>query len=493
MFRPLINKKMGINPSRLTGYCLSSMLLAAGCLLSPLSSAVTFDNPIVEQRADPFVTRANDGYYYMTATVPEYDRLEIRRAQTIQGLADADPIVIWEAHRNGPMANHIWAPELHYVDGAWYIYFAAGSSSNSWDIRTYVLENTSGDLLNGEWTERGELQGIPDYGDTAKFALDATTFNHFGKDYLVWAQRNPDDGNNSNIYIARMSNPWTIATTPVKLSSPEYPWETQRYAVNEGASVIKHGGRLFITYSASGTGAEYRMGMLSTSIFSNMLNANSWQKSEQPVFASADFNSQFGPGHNTFTKAPDGTDVMIYHSRNYEHIDGDPLHDPNRAMHAKILTWDLLGHPQFGFPPADGSTGPLQSAATQQCMSIANDSQQPGSEVEQHLCKTKDAQMWTLHPDTTDDSYYQVKTGLNGQCLDIAWNSTADGGRAIEWPCNGSTSQQWTKQDDGSGHFSLVNRNSGKCLDIWENSYLPGASIRQYTCSGASNQLWSQP
>ncbi len=43
-------------------------------------------NPFIEQRADPFILR-HLSYYYFIASVPEYDRLEIRRAVTLEGLA----------------------------------------------------------------------------------------------------------------------------------------------------------------------------------------------------------------------------------------------------------------------------------------------------------------------------------------------------------------------------------------------------------------------
>jgi len=42
-------------------------------------------NPLVRQRADAQVFRHSDGYYYMTGSVPEYDRLVLRRAKTIAG------------------------------------------------------------------------------------------------------------------------------------------------------------------------------------------------------------------------------------------------------------------------------------------------------------------------------------------------------------------------------------------------------------------------
>jgi GH43 family beta-xylosidase len=83
------------------------------------------------QRADPHVWKTPDGTYYFVATVPEYDRLEIRRSKTINGIKKAAPVVIWRKHETGPMGNHIWAPELHRIDGKWYIYFAAGSAERN--------------------------------------------------------------------------------------------------------------------------------------------------------------------------------------------------------------------------------------------------------------------------------------------------------------------------------------------------------------------------
>ena len=81
-------------------------------------------NPFIEQRADPFILRHLNHYYFI-ASVPEYDRLEIRRAATLEGLRDAEPVVVWRAPQSGPMSQLIWAPELHEIDGKWYIYFAA--------------------------------------------------------------------------------------------------------------------------------------------------------------------------------------------------------------------------------------------------------------------------------------------------------------------------------------------------------------------------------
>ena len=80
-------------------------------------------NPFIEQRADPYILRHQESYYFI-ASVPEYDRLEIRRSATLEGLRDAQPVVVWRKPDSGPMSQLIWAPELHEIDGKWYIYFA---------------------------------------------------------------------------------------------------------------------------------------------------------------------------------------------------------------------------------------------------------------------------------------------------------------------------------------------------------------------------------
>ncbi|PIM66142.1 alpha-arabinofuranosidase, partial [Streptomyces sp. JV178] len=98
---------------------------------------------------------------------------------------------------------HIWAPEIHFIDGKWYVYFAAGASNDIWKIRPYVLESSSANPLTGTWTEKGRIS-LP--LDT--FSLDATTFTHNGTRYLSWAQNDPAVGSGTNLYLARMSNPW---------------------------------------------------------------------------------------------------------------------------------------------------------------------------------------------------------------------------------------------------------------------------------------------
>ncbi|MDQ1004572.1 GH43 family beta-xylosidase [Neobacillus niacini] len=316
-----------------------------------MQTVETLKNPIVEQRADPWVYKHTDGYYYLTASVPEYDRIEVRRSKTIQGLGNAEPVVAWTKHEDGIMSANIWAPEIHFIDGKWYIYFAAARKDAIFDHRMYVIENDSQNPLEGNWVEKGQVRTAWE-----SFSLDATTFKHNGNLYYVWAQKDPEIEGNSNLYIAKMANPWTLTGPQVMITTPEYDWEKIGFLVNEGAAVLKRNGKIFISYSASATDYNYCMGLLSADEDSDLLNPKSWVKSPQPVFQTNEENSQFGPGHNSFTVSEDGSqDILIYHARNYREIVGDPLWDPNRHTRAQVFTWNEDGTPNFGIPVPDAN------------------------------------------------------------------------------------------------------------------------------------------
>ncbi len=302
-----------------------------------------FDNPIAEQRADPWVNKTEDGIYYLIATVPEYDRIVIRKATTINGLKNAKEKVVWRKHEKGVMGHHIWAPELHLIDGTWYIYFAAGEAENIWNIRMWVLSNPSDDPMQGEWKEEGQIKT-----DRESFSLDATTFEHRGKRYLIWAQNLRGGDHGTALVLSEMKSPTNLTGPEVIITEPEFNWERMKYNVNEGAAVIKRNGKIFVTYSASATNHNYCLGLLWIDEDADLLDASNWHKSPGPVFYTNEDLNRFGPGHNSFTTAEDGeTVIMIYHARNYKEIQGHELSDPNRATRARVVRWTESGFPDF--------------------------------------------------------------------------------------------------------------------------------------------------
>lgn len=310
-----------------------------------------YNKPWILQRADPYVYRHRDGMYYFTASVPAYDRIVLRRSETLQGLKDAEEITIWEKHEFGIMSEHIWAPELHYLDNKWYIYFAGGERENVWEIRPYVLECTDEDPLRGTWTEKGKMQRADgDIFSFEAFSLDATVFENKGKYYYVWVEKVSVGPQISNLYIAEMETPCKLKTVQVLLSTPDYDWERVGFWVNEGPAVLHHDGKIYLTYSASETGAAYCMGMLSVSEDEDILDPRAWKKERYPVLSTDREKGVYGPGHNSFTEDEEGKPVMVYHARTEEKIEGNPLYNPNRhAMLMKICWDEKTGAPVFSY------------------------------------------------------------------------------------------------------------------------------------------------
>ncbi|MCD7735374.1 MAG: family 43 glycosylhydrolase [Lachnospiraceae bacterium] len=313
------------------------------------SSELVYNEPWILQRADPYVYRHTDGTYYFTASIPAYDGIVLRHSDTLAGLKDAEEIMIWKKHEEGIMSIHIWAPELYYLDGKWYIYYAGGDKDDVWEIRPYVLECADEDPITGTWVEKGKMQRAADDAFSFEaFSLDATVFENKGQRYYVWAEKVGVGKQISNLYIARMSSPCSLETVQVLLTSPDYDWERVGFWVNEGPAVIHHDGKIYLTYSASETGPEYCMGMLSVDEDADLLDPRVWKKERYPVLKTDAGKGIYGPGHNCFTTDEQGNTIMVYHARTEEKITGNPLYNPNRHTMLMRIEWDeKTGRPIF--------------------------------------------------------------------------------------------------------------------------------------------------
>ena len=307
-----------------------------------------YNEPWILQRADPYVVKADDGFYYFTASVPEYDRIVLRRSETLAGISDAEEHLIWKKHDSGIMSKHIWAPELHKVMGRWYIYFAGGEVEDIWKIRPYVLECQSDDPISGPWVEKGKMRCAEDDEFSFRaFSLDATVFEHRDKWYYIWAEKVGVGKQISNLYIAEMKSPYELKTAQVLLTTPDYDWERVGFWVNEGPGILKRNGKIFMTYSASETGVAYCVGMLTADEDADLLDPKSWTKERYPVLKSDAEAVVYGPGHNSFTVNDEGEDVMVYHARTESVIEGNPLYNPNRHAMLMKIRYDEKGYPVF--------------------------------------------------------------------------------------------------------------------------------------------------
>lgn len=258
----------------------------------------------------------------------------------------------------GFQSPHIWAPEIHFIDGTWYIYYTTSIDENDlWSIRPHVLQCKAADPFEGEWVDLGQVKKtVEDTIAFTDFSLDHTVLQLHGELYFFWAEKHPVD---SVIYAAKMVNPWTIDSSRIcPVVSPEFNWERHGFPVCEGAGFLHRNGRLFLTYSASGTDALYCVGMCTADENADLLDPRSWTKSPYPVFQSTKKNKQFGPGHNSFTKDEEGHDIMVYHARQEEKylIDKSyqPLYDAGRNTTLMRIYWNEDGTPNFSVPIPSG-------------------------------------------------------------------------------------------------------------------------------------------
>ena len=332
-----------------------------------------FADPLIERRADPDVTIGDDGWYYFTASYPMtssgdpngYDRVILRRAQTIDALATAPEVTIWHENTDPALNRYIWAPELTKIGDDWYILFTAARTGGVWDIRPAMLKFTGAEF-SGEatldpanWTSLGGVKAAA--GDPIafkNFSLDMTHFESGGRHYLVWAE-NPGP---STLRIAEIdpSNPSQLASQSIQLSTPSFAWEkNDGLSINEGPAVIQKDGKIFVTFSAATVDDKYCVGLLTASAGADLMNPASWTKTGYPLLTSDDVPGQAGPGHNSFTVDEYGNPVIVYHSRTIgdtsnpgEATDGG-LYDPRRHTRAALVAWDVDGAPVLNQTPQE--------------------------------------------------------------------------------------------------------------------------------------------
>ena len=332
-----------------------------------------YTNPLIYHRADPFIYKHTDGYYYFTASytdmehnldgIYQYIKILLRRAATLEGLGDGSgeytEVTVFErAPLHGKESPHIWAPEVHFVQGKWYIYYTTSINEDDlWSIRPHALECADADPMTGTWVNKGPIAKTVDDGFAmTDFSLDHTVLQHNGELYMFWAEKHPIL---SDIYAAKMVNPWTIESSRVtKITGPEYNWELHGFPVCEGPSFLHRNGKIFLIYSASGTDALYCNGMLTADENADLLDPASWSKSPFPVLQSSRATGQFGVGHNSFTVDEYGNDVIVYHARQEERYLVDegyqPLYDAGRNTSIMKIYWNPDGTPNFSVPIPSG-------------------------------------------------------------------------------------------------------------------------------------------
>ncbi|KAI7258242.1 hypothetical protein KC345_g10600, partial [Hortaea werneckii] len=312
-----------------------------------VTAGTTFTNPVVPVSgsagsADPSVV-FRDGYYYYVKSEND-SALVVAKTKRLQDIGTVPRVTVYTPPTGQLYSKGLWAPELQFLNGKWYIYFAADDGNNN-NHRMYVLESKTADA-QGEYIFKGKISDPSD-----KWAIDGTVLQKKdGSLYFIWSGWEGDSNVKQDLYIAPMSGPWTISGPRVRLSTPDQAWEQRGGSpyINEAPEVLQHDGKIYIIYSASGSWSDdYCLGML-TNTNGDVLNPGSWVKTG-PVFSKTP--TAYGPGHHSFTTSPDGTeDWIVYHA---DLRSGGSW--GNRSVRAQQFTWKADGTPDFGIPAAYGA------------------------------------------------------------------------------------------------------------------------------------------
>ena len=329
-------------------------LLGVRYLNTQANTAATFTNPIIttQDAADPWVIR-HDGFYYFTATLEPEGGLWVWKSKTLSGLENAEKVKVWDAPASGPRSSLIWAPELHFLRGKWYLYYTASDGVDA-NHRHYVLE---ADQPLGPYRDLGRV-----HPEHERYAIDGSVLA-LPDGRLFWMYA--DDG----LWIAPMSSPARATGAGVRFVTGTQDWEHAWVKIGnewvkdkgywvEAPEALIRGGRIFVVYSAGHTAAKYYLGLLELK-GNNPLDPKAWVKTKDPIFGPYEGKDGVvhAPGHNSFTKSPDGKeDWLVYHAKDLDWTDFG-----GRTTRIQKFTWNADGTPNLGRPVPSGVAIPKPS------------------------------------------------------------------------------------------------------------------------------------
>ncbi len=296
-------------------------------LSAKVSGNASFTNPIADY-ADPSVIYRDGWYYYSFAK--DYLGLPavwIAKAANIYDLGNVEPSLIWAQalSNDGKEILNLWAPQLYYFDGTWYLYTTCdiGLEYNISARRMPIIWVAKTSDAVGEYTYHGLMNNL----DTDVYSYLSPRFIEMdGRRFLIcggfWRAEDKAVGKHiQRMFIGEMSDPLTMSGKMNLISSPQYSFEG---GIMEGPFPVKSpSGTLYVLFAAGHTRTdEYCTGIMkfTGTKASELTNASYWTKYEEPLqFASYDAGV-LSPGALVVTTTPSGNkQLAVYHAKEYHY------------------------------------------------------------------------------------------------------------------------------------------------------------------------------
>ena len=326
-----------------------------------LSGEISFQNPIAGF-ADPSIVY-HEGYYYYTYANGYNGGMGLWMAKAVNlcDIGKVEPILIWSQKLTGQAKEMtaLWAPQLYFMDGRWYIYAAAQTSkdkASGADLRYPYVWIGQVDDPTGPYEYFGCMENIdPD----AYTYLSPRVIKHGGKWYMFMSgfyTKEDTNPHTQRMRVCELESPTKMASKQIVISSPCYYYEydpadtAMAKGIMEGPyPFYAPNGSLYLIFAAGHTRTDYyATGIMRFNGTENdsLLDATKWEKFPEPLqYANLD-NFVYSPGAMIVTTSPDGSKFYgVYHAKEY-HLSAYSM----RRMHMQELRFDETGFPVMEDP-----------------------------------------------------------------------------------------------------------------------------------------------
>jgi GH43 family beta-xylosidase len=306
---------------------LSRLLLIVLFVAAPASRPFAqqpYTNPVVGDPqkpgggiADPFILKWN-GEYYLYCTG---DPITAYHSTDLVNWSLIGPVLSSSGKPDAWNQTDVWAPEVVYRNGKFYLYYTAAKKSDDWRVveMTRRIGVAVSDSPRGPFLD--SLAPV-----TPGWGIDGHVFKEpdTGEEFHFYSYLDEPRWPGAGIVVDRMLDWNKQAGQPARVARGTEAWEDKdgdpnngslRYTT-EGPAVLKRHGKYYMTYSGGSWDLPtYSMAYaVSDRLVTGDLDGPGWRKVVPPILRSTPFVE--APGHNAIVKAPNNVDdIVAYHAR----------------------------------------------------------------------------------------------------------------------------------------------------------------------------------